>query len=294
MTGYGEAQFLSDDFSIEVKIRSVNGRFLETRMHLPKDLFSLESELKKIIENYFHRGTVDVFVSLSQAKLSTVELELNSDLVKQYQKQHQQICKILKLKTPIHPESVMRWPEVVQLKEVKKDDSQYSKKLFKKVSELTLKAVKACDQEKIREGGSLIKELSNLLGLLEAEVKQIELLREEANLHLENRIRTKLESRILEKIKEPLDPQRVAQEVIFQIEKSDITEEIIRLQEHLRNYHHLLKEEKIGKKMDFYTQELLREANTIGSKSGLSSLTQRVVESKAIIERIREQVQNIE
>lgn len=294
MTGYGEAQYLSENVSIEVKIRSVNGRFLETRIHLPKEFLNLESDIKKSIEAHFHRGTVDVYVSLLKAQTDAVEMKMNMDLVKQYELHFKKLCKELKIKSPMHPEAIMRWPEVITMQEKKQDADGTSKKIQKKILELVGKACKACDIEKIREGQSLLNEFENLLGLLDKEVQAIESQRDEANQYLENRIKQKIESRMGEKIKEQLDPNRLAQEVIFQLEKSDISEEVMRLKEHLRNYRDLLKAEKVGKKMDFYTQELLRETNTIGSKSGLSSLTQRVVESKAIIERVREQVQNVE
>ena len=138
----------------------------------------------------------------------------------------------------------------------------------------------------------LQKELEKLVHDLEKQVAIVAGLREDANRQLQERFEQKIGSRLKG---QEMDPQRLTQEIVIQLEKADINEELVRLTEHLKNYKDLLKSAQAeGKKLDFYTQELLREVNTIGSKSQVAKITQAVVEAKTLIERLREQVQNVE
>ena len=154
------------------------------------------------------------------------------------------------------------------------------------------KACETAEKERRREGKDLRHQLELILHQLEEQVDEIQGVREEANQNLLARFEQKIKSRLAAV---EFDSGRLSQEVAIQIEKSDINEELSRLKEHIRNYGLLLGAgEAIGKKLDFYTQELLREVNTIGSKSSVSKLTQIVVHAKTLIERLREQVQNVE
>jgi uncharacterized protein (TIGR00255 family) len=153
-------------------------------------------------------------------------------------------------------------------------------------------AMDACDQERLREGASINKDLEVLLGNMDKQVVAIQKCRDEVNQGLQEKFAQKIKAKLAGV---DIDPQRIAQEVVMQIEKSDINEELSRLSEHLLHYRKILGSDGgIGKKLDFYTQELLREVNTIGSKSNVSNLTTSVVEAKSIVEKLREQVQNVE
>lgn len=289
MTGFGAGRADSSNSQIDVSIRSVNGRYLETRFHLPREFHPFESDLRSILEKYFTRGTLDLFVSRKvKPEQSQSKVVVNRDLAKQYSLAYKQIAKDLKLKNSASVEAIARLPEVIRL-ESETEVSATEKKALLAAFE---KACQNCEKERVREGKSLQKNLQDLLAGLEKEVSEVATVREEANQNLRQRFEQKIQSR-LQNIE--LDPVRVAQEVVMQIEKSDINEELIRLGEHLKNYQNLLKSSDAqGKKLDFYTQELLREVNTIGSKSSLSRLTQIVVDAKTHIERLREQVQNVE
>jgi uncharacterized protein (TIGR00255 family) len=289
MTGYGAAQAQSKDVSVEVSIRSVNGRFLETRFHLPREFVSHEAELKKILGQSLLRGTVDVFVSRRvKNRSSKVELQVNSGLAKKYLSAYRQLSKDLKVDYHAHLESLVRLPEVVKLEETFElfpGEEQVLKKAF-------TQACKNCSKERIREGQSLRKDLQGLLVQLEKQIKIISGLREEANLQLQERFEQKIRSRLKGA---EIDPARISQEIVIQLEKADINEELARLAEHIKNYGQLVASERAeGKKLDFYTQELLREVNTIGSKSQVAKITHAVVEAKTLIERLREQVQNVQ
>ncbi|MGE0633337.1 MAG: YicC family protein, partial [Pseudobdellovibrionaceae bacterium] len=262
----------------------------EPRLHLPREFLPFEPEIKKILTPVFRRGTCDVFVSRkkSSAAGKAYEVKVQKDLAKKYHKAFSDLGKTLGVKTQVSLETIARFPDVLLVEE-KSESVEEERKVLLGVCQ---KAAKACDSEREREGKALQKELAKQLEQLSDLCGQMMKLREEANSHLEDRMRQKLKQKTTGV---DFDPQRISQEVLFQLERSDINEELTRLDEHIGAYRNLLKsDEAEGKKLDFYTQELLREVNTIGSKSQLASLTQVMVLAKTTIERLREQVQNVE
>ncbi len=289
MTGYGTAKVQSKNVSIEVSIRTVNGRFLETRFHLPREFVSMEAELKKLLSSQISRGTVDVFVSRKvKTEASRTDVKVNAELAKKYAKAYKVLAKDLSISYNPHLEAFARLPDVLKLDESHELFTEEDKLLRKVFSE----ACSFCDKERMREGKSLQKDLSKLLVGLEKQIKVISQLREEANLQLQERYETKIKARMKGN---ELDMTRLTQEIVIQLERADINEELSRLQEHIKNYRQLImSKEAEGKKLDFYTQELLREVNTIGSKSQVAKITSAVVEAKTLIERLREQVQNVQ
>ncbi len=289
MTGYGLGKVQTSSSSVEVSIRAVNGRFLEVRCHLPREFIPFESDLKKMAGRYFERGTLDIFISRRvRAGGGTAELIVNRDLARKYHEAFKVIAKELKIKTQFHVETIARLPDVIKMEDSVEVSAAEKKALFQAFE----KACKACESERKREGKGLRKDLEALLDLLEKEAHQIQSVREEVNQNLLQRFEQKIKSRLSGV---EIDSARISQEVVIQVEKADINEELSRLKEHIKNYRQLFAaSEAQGKKLDFYTQELLREANTIGSKSSVSQLTQSVVQAKTYIERLREQVQNVE
>lgn len=289
MTGFGGARVQAAHIVYEVNIKTVNGRFLETRFHLPRELVSLEGDFKKSLGERFRRGTVDVFVSRRvQEAGNSGRLQVDEKLAAEYLKAYQKLSK--KLKISFHPsvEMLVRQGDIIKVQDWTDTLHLEKKTILKAFHE----AVLACEKERSREGLALNKEMAKLLSQLEKQVSVINHLREEANRLLQEKYEQKIQARMKGT---DFDQQRLMQEVIIQLDKTDINEELMRLEEHIRNYRHLLQSMTAeGKKMDFYTQELLREVNTIGSKSQVAKITQAVVEAKTIIERLREQVQNIE
>ena len=192
----------------------------------------------------------------------------------------------------IRLDHISKQPDVIQVEEADVLTSQ-EVGLLKKVFDLVLKKF---DTERLREGVALKKDLEKNLKELHKNIMKASKLRDEANRLLQERLESKIKSRLPKEVAGmPIDPQRISQEVVIQLEKADINEEITRLTEHIKNFDKLIALPVVeGKKLDFYTQELLREVNTIGSKSQVAGITEAVVEAKTLIERIREQVQNIE
>lgn len=289
MTGYGTARAQSKDVTVEVSIRSVNGRFLEPRFHLPREFVAFEGELKKILSQKLLRGTVDVFISRRVKSTSgKAEMAINDALAKKYLTAYKHLSKELGVPFQVHLEVLARLPDVIKVEESYELFNGEDKVLKKAFAE----ACSRCDAERNREGKALRKDLEKLLSLLEKQVKIISDLRGEANAQLQERFEQKIRARLKG---HELDPARLSQEIVIQLEKADINEELSRLGEHIKNYRQLVASASTeGKKLDFYTQELLREVNTIGSKSQVAKITQAVVEAKTLIERLREQVQNVQ
>lgn len=293
MTGFGNFRLQNNEVSIEVSIRAVNGRFLETRFHLPRGYFPYEADLKKKFSNLVLRGTVDVYITRKiKSNVSSGRVVVNSRLAHDYHKALKKLSHELRLNENIRLEQISKQPDVIQIEEV---DSLSANEvtMLKKCFE---GALKKFDTERVREGVALKKDLLRNLRELQKHVNRVTKLRDEANKLLMERFESKVKARLpKEAAAQGVDPQRISQEIVIQLEKADINEEITRLAEHIKNFDKLVEGSVVeGKKLDFYTQELLREVNTIGSKSQVADITEAVVDSKTMIERIREQVQNIE
>lgn len=289
MTGYGSKRQATNEVSLEVSVRCVNGRFLETRFHLPREFIAFENDLRRSLSEKVKRGTVDIFVVRRVRNLSSnAEVFVNRGLAKKYVQAYRQLAKETGITYQPHLEAIARLPDVIKIEEggeVSARESDLLKKTFRE-------AVQACDKERLREGQALRKDLEKTLDQLEKKIRTIQQHRHEADRHLQDKFESKIKTRLQGG---EIDPQRLSQEIVIQLEKSDIAEEVSRLSEHVKNYKKLLgSAEAEGKKLDFYTQELLREVNTIGSKSQVAPITQNVVEAKTLIERLREQVQNVE
>jgi len=232
---------------------------------------------------------VDVFIARRvKASASKAQVSVNQALAENYLKAYKSLSSHLKLNYQVHLEVLARLPDVMKVEEsyeLLAGEDKILKKAF-------LEACKACDKERIREGKAVRGDLEKLLTALEKQIKVITGLREEANEQLQDKFEQKIRARLKGN---ELDPMRLSQEIVIQLEKADINEELSRLSEHIKNYRLLVQsQETEGKKLDFYTQELLREVNTIGSKSQVAKITQAVVEAKTLIERLREQVQNVQ
>ena len=293
MTGYGIARTQNNDIIVEVSLRAVNGRFLETRFHLPRLYYAVESDLKKKLSHHAVRGTVDIYVSRKiKSDGHEAQIKINTKLALDYAKSFTKLAKDLKMKEPIKLEQILRQNDIIHLEE-KEGVGPQEIQLLKKTFEAAFK--KFLD-EKVREGQALKKDLHKNLKDLQKHVQKISKLRDEANKVLQEKFEARIKSRLpKEVITGSVDQQRLTQEIVIQLDKADINEEVIRLTEHLKNFERLMEDSVVeGKKLDFYTQELLREVNTIGSKSQVAGITEAVVEAKTLIERIKEQVQNIE
>ena len=287
VTGRTSAAGKETPCELDVTLRAVNGRYFEARLHAPREYAEIESELKKQINARIARGTVDLYVH-RRGSVAGAKAVARVDLAKSWLKEVGSLAKAVGLKEKPSLEMLLKNLAVVQIDESSVLTDAEKKAVFKAVA----LATERCDQERLREGAALAADLAGLVQELEGSVDSMERLREAADLSLARKYRERLQKLGFEG---SVEPQRLAQEIALILERGDVSEEVARLREHLVAYRKLLGAAGAqGKKLDFYAQELLREANTIGSKSHAPKLTEAVVGAKALIERIREQVQNAE
>lgn len=287
MTGYGKAASQSPDFLIDVAVKAVNGRYLEIKFHGPKVYHGLEAEIRKKISAVVKRGTFDIYIN-RRVFNGSENILFNKALAKKWLKGFNEMAKSLNLEPDTRAEILFQVPELMKVEENHTVSAKEKKALFTTLDE----AVKSCASVRASEGKTLKKDVSGHIKSLSGCVAKIKKLRGKINKELVKKFETRLE-----KLDFPgeIDEQRIAQEVVMQVDKTDINEEVSRLEAHFEAINQLISTEgSIGKKLDFYAQELLREVNTIGSKASHSQLTQLVVECKGYIEKYREQVQNVE
>ena len=290
MTGYGTSKGQGVSISLEVSLKAVNGRFFDLKSHIPKEYAHLESTLKKMILKKIQRGTVDLYISRRVFEDSQkVVIRGNNQKAKKWVKAIGSLSQELNIDFNIDLFKLIEMGGLIdEVKEIAVTDSE-EKKLLKVFRE----ALSFCDEERGREGVALRQELQGHLKKLLSFTEQMGKMRENANKELKTKVRKRLES--FELNKKEWEP-RWAMEIALMADRSDIDEEMSRLREHIGSILKLVESDKgpHGKKLDFYCQELLRETNTIGSKSQIARLTHMVVEAKSVIEKLREQVQNVE
>ena len=289
MTGYGRASGLCSGKEINIDIKSVNHRYFDFNCKISKDYLFLEDKLKNKINAMVSRGKVDVYLFIESGKDESYDVEINQSLAKGYSDAFSKISKQLKVKNDITASFLVKLPDVVKLKKKEIDEAQ----IEEAVMEVVERALESYDSMRCKEGEKLKEYIDQNLNLILDSVEKIERL-----------VPASIESykdRLSQKITEALDgreydEQRVITEVALFADKVDVGEETLRLRSHISQFKDLLNGESpsIGKKLDFIIQEMNREVNTTGSKCNSVEITRLVVEAKSIIEKIREQVQNIE
>lgn len=290
MTGYGRGEApLDGGGRLVVEIKAVNHRFSEVVVRLPRQLSPLEDRVRRQILEAVARGRLDMFISWEEGASGRRRVEVDKELALAYYNALKELGEAIESKTEISSESIARLPDVLTLHEL---DVQ-TDSLWPPLSQAVAGATSALAAMREREGGALAADLSARLDRLaelgEGIARRAPAVVEEYRVRLVRRLEELLGPQ------HPVDPQRLAQEVAFMADKADITEELQRLRSHLDQFRSgLAGGEAVGRKLDFLVQELGREINTIGSKSADVAIAHRVVEAKAELEKIKEQVQNIE
>ncbi len=289
MTGYGRYKLEDDSgFNITVEIKSVNHRFLDLSFRLPKNYLWLEESLGKVIKPYFQRGRIDVFVAIEkQSTGQSAQLTVNQALLASYLRHFKQLKKEFKLPGKIRLEQLFMFPDLFSIKEEFNEEA-----LQQAVCKALQGAAEALLQMRRKEGEMIVADLMERLELLTKNIEEIQ----EIASDLPRIYQEKLQIAARELLGEiEVDEQKLATEVLFYVERSAITEEIVRFKSHLAQFRSTLQASgPVGRKLDFITQELHREINTIAAKTTELSISQYIVDMKTEIEKIREQVQNIE
>ena len=288
MTGYGRGEASAKRTTIAVELRSVNSRFLEVNARLPRSLSIRENEIKEIIRKKISRGKITLVGMVERENDSDIPVRVNSSAAKGYYKLLNELRKTVKLKQSVRLEHLLQFSEVLEPLEMENTDEQEWDVLQKALNE----AVDNLFTMKKNEGKELGKDFRHRIKLLDERLTQIEKLSVE---QIPNE-RTRLRDRIKQLLEsESIDEGRLEMEIALLADRLDVTEECVRFRSHNKFFLEALDDkEPAGRKLNFLIQEMNREANTIGSKSSASEIAHLVVSIKEEIERIREQLQNIE
>jgi len=288
MTGYGRGESARQNRVWAVEIKSVNNRYLDVKIRLPRDYGALEEFIRKKIGEYHRRGRVDVSLTVTGDVSDLVKVRVDTNLALEYKKALELLSDRLDLDCSLSAQMIATLPDVL-LREQLPEDIELIRPVIEGAVE---KALVSCNDMREREAVALIHDLNNRLGFFSATLDEIE-----ANIPTILTQREELLKERLEKLLGTvnLDPMRLAQEVAILADKTDVTEEMVRLRSHISQFEELLESsEQIGRKLDFLIQEFLREVNTLASKITDAAIAHKTVELKSELEKMREQVQNIE
>ena len=288
MTGYGSAKGSVEGQEITVELKSVNNRYLDCSVRLPRNFLFAEDTVKQAVSAGVSRGKVDVFVSAQASQDSGTVVSVNEELARGYRDAVARIAETLGLESGLNAFSLARFPDVltVERRELNKDKAAAA------LSEITAKAVEEFNAMREREGERLRRDMLGKLETIEELVSVVE----ERSPQTVKEYRERLEARLRDILADrSLDEQRVITEAAIFADRTAVDEETVRLRSHIAQFRTMLEEgSPIGRKMDFLVQEFNRESNTIGSKCSDASLAKVVVDLKSEIEKIREQLQNVE
>jgi uncharacterized protein (TIGR00255 family) len=287
MTGFGRRQGTWEDGTVTVEVRSVNHRFLETSVRLPKSMGSLEEMFKKAIQQRCSRGRIDLTVLVQTGRSGARSVRLDAGLAKQYHRALRTLQRTLKLEGSIDIGLMAGFRDIIALSDEPADEG----KLAKLVEKLGLQAVQDLVKMRQKEGAMLAHDIVKRLDTLHGLKGQVGLRAPAVAQEALDRMKTRVE-KLIGAIP---DVPRLHQELAIFADRSDVTEELVRLDAHMLQFKHTVhSSEAVGKTLDFLVQEMGREINTIGSKANDAMITACVVNMKAELERIREQIQNVE
>ncbi len=289
MTGFGRAELTNKDMEVSAEVRSVNNRFFDVQVRLPKNYDHLEHEVKSLVKQHTSRGRLSVFINLKIPGDDMVDgIKINHE----YVEQHWNLLKHLKKKYKIPGKLSLQHLLMFQDIFVHEDNEKFSDQNWQIIEQVLIQALKNFSQMREKEGRELAKDLRKRIQLLEGKINKIE--------QISSRRHEEEVAKLRERIKEivaasKVDEIRLETEIGILVNRMDVTEECIRFHSHNKLFVGSLEEEEAaGRKLNFLLQEMTREANTIGSKANQTEISHLVVEIKEEVEKIREQVQNIE
>ena len=289
MTGFGHGEVSNDkNQKVTVEMKSVNHRYCDISLKLPKKLAMFEANIRNIMKEYASRGKIDIYVSYEDLSETAVSLHYNQAMAAEYMQVFKKMQEDFGIETKITAEALAKYPEVVTLEEVQQDEEVWWELLEAALRQAAEKFV----ETRTIEGANLKKDLLGKLDQMAADVAFIE----GRSPQIIAEYRAKLEEKVKEFLEDSaIEENRIAAEVTLYADKIAVDEEIVRLQSHISSMTDVLEsDESIGRKLDFMAQEMNREANTILSKSSDVDLADHAIELKTNVEKVREQIQNIE
>ena len=289
MTGFGHGEVSNDkNQKVTVEMKSVNHRYCDISLKLPKKLAMFEANIRNIMKEYASRGKIDIYVSYEDLSETAVSLHYNQAMAEEYMQVFKKMQEDFNIETKITAEALAKYPEVVTIEEVQQDEEVWWELLEAALRQAAEKFV----ETRTIEGANLKRDLLGKLDQMAADVAFIE----ERSPQIIAEYRSKLEEKVKEFLEDStIEENRIAAEVTLYADKIAVDEEIVRLQSHISSMTDVLEsDESIGRKLDFIAQEMDREAKTILSKSSDVDLADHAIELKTNVEKVREQIQNIE
>lgn len=288
MTGFGRAKYSDMNYDIEVEIKSLNSRFLDFKLKVPNEISFIEPEISKLICNSIRRGKVDVYLNYNIKKAP--DLELNEENLKTYWNIYKRAKKVLKANTELPFEKVLGEKDVIK---IKKKDLE-NKNLVNAILSTFNKALNEHQKMALSEGQSMKRFLKTSISSMNSSLKFIEKEFPKFKKEISEKFKHNIENILNKKLTDD-DYKRILLEVSFYIEKADVTEEIVRLKNHIDKFKEKMNiNSEVGKSLNFILQEMQREVNTIGSKFTSTKVFDRIISIKEEIEKCREIVQNVE
>ncbi len=288
MTGFGRCEVQKDSRKFTVELKSVNHRYLDVNIRMPKKLNFFETAIRTLLKSYANRGKVDIFITYEDLSQTQVSVKYNAALAAEYMKYLKQMEEEFGLENDVRVSTLSRYPEVFTMEEQSEDEEE----LWNGLKEALEGAFTQFVETRKTEGENLKKDITSKLDLLSEQIGFIE----ERSPQIVAEYRAKLEDKMKELLADTqIEESRVASEVILFADKICTDEEVVRLKSHISHMRNTLEEkDEIGRKLDFIAQEMNREANTILSKANDIEVSDRAISLKTEIEKIREQIQNIE
>ncbi len=288
MTGYGSSAGVSDKLEISIELRSVNNRYLDCNIRIPRVYTAFEDALKSLVQQYISRGKVDIYINIDSSKSDDIIISVNEPLADAYMSALRSISARYGISNDVSAITLSRYPDVLTVEKKEAD----AEKLEHDICSILREALEKFNAMRCTEGEKLYKDVLSHIDRIESLVSVIE----DRSPETVNEYRQRLESRLREVLESKnIDENRIIMEAAIFADKVAVNEETVRLRSHISQFRSIITaDEPVGRKLDFLIQEFNREANTIGSKSNDAEMAKTVVDIKAEIEKIREQIQNIE
>lgn len=291
MTGFGRSQIDSQNQRCVVEIRTVNSRYLDLNIKIPRALYGIENKIRALLSQTIKRGKVDVYINYDDFRAESVNLRCNTALVKEYKNALNNISEIIGSDENIKASTIAKFNDVLNLSSGEPDDEESWNYILPVVQD----AVDSLTKMRETEGKALVKNIKEHIKNLHATYKLVIKRAPEVSIAFSERLQKRITELAGDVTQKLIDEERLSIEVAIFADKCSIDEELTRLDSHIEQLKKTLSEKlSIGKKIDFIVQELNREINTIGSKANDALITTYVVEMKNIVENIREQIQNLE
>lgn len=287
MTGYGKAEIFKNDYRVSVEMKSVNHRFLDLSLKMPKALSFIEDAIKKVISSRLSRGHVDVYINYENKGAGAYSVEINEALAERYAEGASKLAARLNLTNDVGVAFVMKQPDVVSVKAVEEGEA-----LSDAVLACVAEAADGLNSMREEEGVALAEDFKQKLSAISGLTDKVALRAPDVRKVYAEKLRQRIKEYLGEV--EP-DETRLLTEVALFTDRSSVDEEITRLRAHVEHFYSIITEDvPVGRKLDFLIQEMNRECNTIGSKANDKAITDYVLSLKTEVEKLREQIQNVE